>query len=123
MSVDWSDFKTSVWTDVVDASDLRLRFAASLADRALFVRHDTPPPVGTLVAVEFRLPTGNFLCRLGGRVVHARPATAPGEKNAGLEIEILKLDAITEALATDFRRQNPPPAETTPKAPASKAEA
>ncbi|MFC1611152.1 PilZ domain-containing protein, partial [Myxococcota bacterium] len=46
------------------------RFAANLSEGGLFIQDEHPPPVGTLILVEFVLPNGQPLSRTTARVVH-----------------------------------------------------
>ena len=55
--------------------DILDRHATNLSDGGMFIRDPTPPPVGSLVLLEFVLPSGEPLLRISARVVHARPAT------------------------------------------------
>ena len=86
---------------VADAAELQLRYGAELQLRSLFVRHDRPPAVGTPVLVEFGAPTTATppLARVSAVVAHARTATNSGDATAGMQLQLLTLDAVAEAAA------------------------
>jgi molecular chaperone DnaK len=90
-------------------ADLEERFAENLSDGGLFVRHDTPPGVGTEVLVEFVLPDGSCLSRIAAKVVHARPATTPGERGAGMGLRFIELDALAREVQAKLDATRPTP--------------
>ena len=87
---------------VADLAELTARYGAELQLRSLYLRHDRPPAVGTRVLVEFgdAAPGVAPLATLTGLVAHARIAATPGEATAGLQLQILDLDAAALAAAT-----------------------
>ncbi|MBI3178677.1 MAG: Hsp70 family protein, partial [Deltaproteobacteria bacterium] len=106
-------FDSRVRFVVSDRREIRERFAANLSEGGLFIRDDSPPSVGSLILIEFVLPGGGPLCRAAARVVHARPATAPGDKTAGMGLEFVKLDQVAQEIARTLdREQAPASAET-----------
>lgn len=79
--------------EVANEADFVERYGQSLADSDLFVRHDRPPAADALARLEiFLAGSGQPLTTLIGRVLHARPATFPGEATAGMRLRLLELD-------------------------------
>jgi molecular chaperone DnaK len=70
------------------------------------------------VLLEFVLPDGQPLARISARVVHARPATTPGERNAGMGLQFVELDATATQLTQALRARNPQPKTLPTAAPA-----
>ncbi len=92
-------FESRVRIAVSGIDEIEERYATNLSQGGMFIRHDTPPPVGSLVAVEFVLPDGTCLCRVAGRVAHARPALSEGETTAGMGLKFSEFDDLAEQLA------------------------
>jgi len=80
------------------------RYAENISSGGLFIRTDTPEPVGSRIWLELTLPDGKPLCRLAGVVRHSRPASLPGERNAGMGIEISQQEALDGAIAERFKQ-------------------
>ncbi|MBC7793304.1 MAG: PilZ domain-containing protein, partial [Clostridia bacterium] len=105
-------FSSHVRIAVQGKADVLERYAANLSQGGLFVRDDAPPAIGSIVLIEFVLPDGTPLSRITGRVVHARPATTPGERNAGMGVQFVDLDVTANELVKALRARKP--AQTTP---------
>ncbi len=103
-------FDSRVRFVVSDHQEIKERFAANLSEGGMFVRDDAPPAVGSLILIEFVLPDGGPLCRAAARVVHSRPATAPGDKTAGMGLQFVKLDQVAQEIARQLDRERAPTA-------------
>ena len=79
-------------------------YAENISSSGLFIRTDTPEAPGTAIVFELVLPNGQPLCRLTGTVRHARPATVPGERHAGMGIEITQMEVPEGALGKRFKQ-------------------
>ena len=99
---------------VRDKEDLLARYGPALSSTGLFYHCETVMPVGALVTVEFRVPSGAALMAASARVIHARPAIAPGDPTAGFALEILDLDPAGRALV-DSLRLSPPSKDAPPE--------
>src|SRR5687767_9967958 len=88
---------------VPDADHWAQRFAAALAGRGMFVPSDTPPPLNSTVELVFVDRAGTTLSTLRAKVVHSRPALTPGEKTAGMGLEIGTLDAAAQNIVNSFK--------------------
>ena len=109
-------FATRVRFTVADEDGIYPVIAPCLAEGGLFVRHDRPPAVGALVLIECVLPDGVVLSRITARVVHARPATSPGEKTAGMQLVFMQSDAVAQAALARGTESAVVPATPTPAA-------
>ena len=80
--------------------ELLQKYGTDLHEGGMFVRHDRPPAVETLVLVEIAPPEGtSVLSRIVGRVQHSRPATFPGEATAGMQLRFTELDEVAKRVA------------------------
>ncbi|HSI05393.1 MAG TPA: Hsp70 family protein, partial [Myxococcota bacterium] len=109
-------FGSHVRIAVQGKNEIIERFASNLSQGGMFIREDAPPAIGQVVLVEFVLPGGAPLARISARVVHSRPATTPGERNAGMGLQFIELDATATQL-TQLLKQKQPPSATPPTAP------
>ncbi len=98
-------FSSRVRLGVTGVDEISERFATNLSEGGLFVRDDKPPLVGSLVLIEFVLPNGQPLCRAAAKVVHARPATVPGDKTAGMGLQFVKLDTVAQSIVDKLNAQ------------------
>ncbi|MBN1961720.1 MAG: Hsp70 family protein [Deltaproteobacteria bacterium] len=103
------EFQSRVRIAVAGADEIEEKYATNLSDGGLFVRHDSPPPLGSIVAIEFVLPDGSSLACMVGRVIHARPAFTPGEATAGMGLQFVEVDQSAAALIEKFRNKVPEP--------------
>jgi molecular chaperone DnaK len=80
--------------------DFRLRFATNLSRGGVFIQTREPRPVGTAVAFELRLSTGEKVLRGEGLVrwVEAEDQGAVPRRLPGMGIQFTKLDAASRAL-------------------------
>ena len=70
-------------------------FTADINEGGLFIETETPPPSGTAVLLNFKLPGEEEPIRVHGRVVWSR---APeGRESAGMGIEFENLDHAARA--------------------------
>ena len=92
------------------------RYAHNLSEGGIFIRDDNPPAIGSIVLIEFVLPNGQALCRAAARVVHAKPATAAGEKTAGMGLAFVEMDAVAQAISKFFKQKNPDTTANPPEA-------
>ncbi len=109
-------FSSHVRIAVQGKNEILERYALNLSQGGMFVREDAPPAIGQVVLVEFMLPDGTPLARISARVVHSRPATTPGERNAGMGLQFIELDATATQL-TQLLKQKQPPSAAPPKMP------
>lgn len=84
---------------IAGIDEIEERYATNLSQGGMFIRDEAPPPVGSLVALEFVLPDGSCLCRVAGRVMHAKPALSSGETTAGMGIKFVEFDELASQLA------------------------
>jgi molecular chaperone DnaK len=91
-------FSSRVRFAVSGVDEVSERFAANLSEGGLYVRDENPPPLGSLILIEFVLPDGKPLSRAAARVVHSRPATSKGDRTAGMGLQFVKLDAIAQTI-------------------------
>ena len=86
---------------VADAAELKFRYGAELQLRSLFVRHDRPAAVGTSLLLEFGSPDTSAapLASVTAIVEHARTATSSGDATAGMQLQLVSLDAVATAAA------------------------
>ncbi len=102
-------FGSHVRIAVQGKNEILERYALNLSQGGMFVREDAPPAIGQLVLVEFILPDGTPLARISARVVHSRPATIPGERNAGMGLQFVELDATATQLTQLLKSKQPAP--------------
>ena len=103
------EFQSRVRIAIAGANEIEERYATNLSDGGMFIRHDNPPPAGSVIAIDFVLPDGSCLASVVGRVVHARPALTPGDATAGMGLQFIELDPKIEALVARLRAKAPPP--------------
>ncbi len=101
-------FSSHVRIAVQGKNEIIERYALNLSQGGMFVREDAPPAMGQVVLVEFVLPDGTPLARISARVVHSRPATIPGERNAGMGLQFIELDAAATQLTQLLKQKQPP---------------
>jgi uncharacterized protein (TIGR02266 family) len=68
-------------------------FTRNINEGGLFIETDTPPRLGTRVALRFQLPGSEEPIQAHGRVAWIRPASAEGPAGMGVEFEQLSPDA------------------------------
>ncbi len=91
-----------VRVDYKTVDELFSEFARNINEGGLFVETDTPPEVGSSVALQFQIPGSDEPIRVMGRVVRAcenDPNEVPG---MGIEFE--NLDAQSLDLINDLVR-------------------
>ncbi len=101
------DFDCRVRLAVAGKDAIAEKYALNLSEGGLFIRDDRPPPVGSLVLIEFVLPDGQPLSRVAARVVHARPATLESDRTAGMGLEFVRFDAVAEEIVERLSRSRP----------------
>jgi molecular chaperone DnaK len=81
-------------------TDFRTRFASNLSRGGVFIQTREPKPVGTAVAFELRLSTGEKVIRGEGQVrwVEAEDPGATPPRVPGMGIQFTKLDAASRTL-------------------------
>lgn len=109
-------FSSHVRIAVQGKNEIIERYALNLSQGGIFIREDAPPAIGQVVLIEFVLPDGTPLARISARVVHSRPATIPGERNAGMGLQFVELDATATQL-TQLLKAKQPPTAAPPKIP------
>lgn len=73
--------------------------AGNISTGGMFVRTDTPKPVGAMLYFQFQLEEGDSLIEGLGRVVHVNPPSSPVP---GMGIEFINLDEQSENLIYDI---------------------
>ncbi len=91
-----------VRVDYKTVDELFSEFARNINEGGLFVETDTPPEVGSSVALQFQIPGSDEPIRVMGRVVRARE-NDPNEV-PGMGIEFENLDAQSLDLINDLVR-------------------
>jgi len=88
---------------VANEDEMLASFGQDLRDGGIFIRHDRPPSVDSLVQIEF-VPGEEVtpISRVIGRVEHSRPATMPGEATAGMQLRFVELDDVARRVADKF---------------------
>jgi len=70
-------------------------FTANINEGGLFIETETPPPSGTAVLLNFKLPGEEEPIRVRGRIVWCR--TPEGRERPGMGIEFENLDQAARA--------------------------
>ncbi len=100
-------FSSQVRIAVQGKNEILERYALNLSQGGIFVREDAPPAINSMVLIEFVLPDGTPLARISARVAHSRPATTPGERNAGMGLQFVELDAVARELTELLKHKTP----------------
>ncbi len=109
------EFESRVRLVAAGVDAIAERYATNLSEGGLFVRDPQPPPVGTVVLLEFVLPDGQPLSRVAARVVHARPATMADDPTAGMGLQFVALDSVAREIVERLDRDRPRAAPPTPR--------
>jgi len=88
--------------DYKTVDELFSEFARNINEGGLFVETDTPPGVGCLVALEFRIPGSAEPIQVMGRVV--RTSRGDRDESPGMGIEFENLDAQSRELINGLVR-------------------
>ena len=77
--------------------DFKLRFAPNLSRGGVFIRTREPKPVGTTVAFELRLSTGEKVLRGEGvvRSVEAEDLSASPPRSPGMAVQFSRLETAS----------------------------
>jgi molecular chaperone DnaK len=94
--------------EVRDERDLIEHYGPAIASAGLFVQREVAASVGALVMVEFRRADRTLVTAVSARVIHARPAMAPGDKTAGVALELLDFDARGLAIVERLKQSAQP---------------
>ncbi|HMB53298.1 MAG TPA: TIGR02266 family protein, partial [Thermoanaerobaculia bacterium] len=84
-------FKTAVRFEFDRFRGFIEEYSANLSLGGMFIRTDTPPPMGTVLPIEFRLGNDYELIKGTGRVVWVREEGLDEENPAGIGIRFLEL--------------------------------
>jgi uncharacterized protein (TIGR02266 family) len=95
--------------DFVAAGRVRCEYATTLGAGGMFVETEEPLPPGTPVKARFRLPGGEALHEIEGRVAWWQPATPDATRATGMGISFTDSVAIS-ALARELERVDAPEA-------------
>ena len=79
--------------------DFMMEHASNLSTGGMFIRTDTPKPLGSMVYLQFQLEQGEKLIEGMGRVVHVNPATSAAP---GMGIEFVNLDDASEEVIDEI---------------------
>jgi len=102
-------FAEVIRIEISGAVELVEKYGDDLRSGGMFVQRDVPPAVGDFVLVEFFDPSNTRLLAATTRVIHSRPASVPGEKTAGMGLELIDFDEHGRMLVTQLKQQSPPP--------------
>ena len=91
-----------VRVDYKTVDELFSEFARNINEGGLFVETDTPPDVGSLVALEFKIPGSDEPIQVMGRVVRASQGESGEIPGMGIEFE--NLDGQSRDLINDLVR-------------------
>ena len=91
-----------VRVDYKTVDELFSEFARNINEGGLFVETDTPPEVGSSVALQFQIPGSDEPIRVMGRVVRACENDL--NEGPGMGIEFENLDAQSLDLINDLVR-------------------
>ena len=91
-----------VRVDYKTVDELFSEFARNINEGGLFVETDTPPDVGCLVALEFKIPGSDEPIQVMGRVV--RTSEGDREEIPGMGIEFENLDGQSRELINGLVR-------------------
>jgi|MudIll2142460700_1097286.scaffolds.fasta_scaffold147316_2 uncharacterized protein (TIGR02266 family) len=95
--------------DFVAAGRIRCEYATTLGAGGMFVESEDPLPPGTPVKARFRLPGGELLHEIEGRVAWWQPPTSDATRACGMGISFTDSVAIS-ALARELDRCEAPEA-------------
>ena len=88
-----------------EGGETRSALALNLSEGGLYLASDEPPPAGSTVSLELRLPTDSGPVAIAGRVVWTATGSLDDGKPGGMGIEFLNLDDRTrEGIRTLIRR-------------------
>lgn len=73
--------------------DFLTEHASNISTGGMFIRTDSPKPLGAMVYLQFQLEQGETLIEGLGRVVHVNPV---GSQAPGMGIEFVNLDDDSE---------------------------
>jgi len=91
-----------VRVDYKTVDELFSEFARNINEGGLFVETDTPPEIGSSVALQFQIPGSPEPIQVMGRVVRVTPGDV--ETGPGVGIEFEDLDEQSRVLINDLVR-------------------
>ena len=91
-----------VRVDYKTVDELFSEFARNINEGGVFVETDTPPEVGSSVALQFQIPGSDQPIQVMGRVVRQSPDDP--SQGPGMGIEFEDLDAQSRELINDLIR-------------------
>jgi uncharacterized protein (TIGR02266 family) len=94
--------------DFVAGARVRCEYATTLGAGGLFIECEEPLPAGTALKVRFRLPGGEQLHEIEGRVAWCQAPAADATQAPGMGVEFTDAVAIS-ALARELERSEEPP--------------
>ena len=84
-------FATSISVDYASGETFLFSYITNISEMGIFIRSDTPMPVGTRLRLRFALENGDSL-ELGGEVVWINPLRVVGENlNPGMGVRFTSL--------------------------------
>jgi Tfp pilus assembly protein PilZ len=95
--------------DFIAAGGVRCEYATTLGAGGMFVESEDPLPPGTPIKARFRLPAGDTLHEIEGRVAWWQPASADATRASGMGISFTDAVAIS-ALARELEHLEAPEA-------------
>ena len=91
-----------VRVDYKTVDELFSEFARNINEGGLFVETDTPPEIGSSVALQFQIPGNDEPIQVMGRVVRVSDGAGPDGPGMGIEFE--DLDAQSRELINGLVR-------------------
>ncbi|MGH0028647.1 MAG: TIGR02266 family protein [Myxococcota bacterium] len=98
----WDRAELVVRVDYKTVDELFSEFARNINEGGLFVETDTPPPPGSVVALQFQIPGSHEPIQVLGRVVRITDGDA--HEGPGMGIEFEDLDEQSRDLINDLVR-------------------
>jgi len=92
-----------VRVDYETVDQLFSEFARNINESGLFVETETPPELGSLVSLHFKIPGGDEPIQVQGRVV--RDSDGSGDEPPGMGIEFDDLEAHDRERINDLVRR------------------
>ncbi|OGQ89880.1 MAG: hypothetical protein A2289_24210 [Deltaproteobacteria bacterium RIFOXYA12_FULL_58_15] len=77
---------------IASGAELIEKHGLDLKTGGMFIPSESPLPIGTEFPIEYCSPSGKTLFVVGAKVVYSRPATVPGDKTAGMGLELVNFD-------------------------------
>lgn len=85
-------YATSISVDYSSGDNFLFSYIENISEMGIFIRSDSPPPIGTELTVRFNAPDGGAQLELEGRIVWINPVRVNGENlNPGMGVRFRAL--------------------------------